>query len=264
MKRLIGLAVLSGLVISSPAQEIFKAKWVGMGVQEFSSTSPINRFSISGPDASGYVYLKAHSSTSEGDIIQTKWKGTAVQEFSPGEVITGFETSGPDIDGYVCLIAVANDGSRGEILKTRWQGTAVQGYSAPSGEAISGFTVSGPDAAGYITLSAVTAPFGISEKFDQGKEPPLVFAFNPITPNPAWGCAQISYSIAKSSEVNLQVYDCSGRLVKRLVDDIQEPGRYNLKWLGTDDKGRKVGAGIYFVKLDAGDFRAVKKIVVIK
>ncbi len=262
MHRFVTYAVLSIVILPVSAQEIFRTKWQGMGLEEFSSTNSINQFSVSGPDAQGYVYLKAHSSTGSGDIIKTKWQGTAVQDFAPGSgTITGFQTTGPDFEGYVYLIAVASTGSTKEILKTKWQGSAVQDYAAPAGNAISGFTVSGPDASGYVTLSAATGTIGIGEKFGQNLEIPLVFTLNPITPNPCIGSAQISYSIAKPTKVNIHIYDCSGRLVKKLVDQSQKPGRYSLRWSGADDQGSDAGSGVYFVKMETGDFKAVRKIV---
>jgi len=260
--RYILLTMMSGIFLSITAQEVFRSKWQGIAVQDFVSASSINQFSVSGPDGAGYVYLKAHSSTGSADIIRTKWQGTAVQDFAPGSgAIVGFEASGPDFEGYVTLTAVASDASTRDIFRTKWQGTAVQAFTAPSGNAISGFTVSGPDAGGYVTLTAVTAPIGIGEKFDKGREMPLIFALNPITPNPSFGHVQISYSIAKPSKVNLQVYDTSGRLVRTVISENQEPGRYQYSWLGRDDHGRKVGVGVYFAKLDAGNFHAVKKLV---
>jgi len=263
MRRFILFALAAGLILPVSAQEIFRTQWLGMSVQAFSGTGSINRFSVTGPDGSGYVYLNAHSGTGSGDIIRTKWQGTAVQDFSPGRPIVGFETSGPDFEGYVTLTAVASDASKRDILRTRWLGTAVQAYSAPAGHAISGFTVSGPDAGGYVTLSAVSAPTGIEEKFDTDRQTPLVFALNPITPSPSFGQTRISYSIARPSEVTLLVYSATGQLVRTIVDESQKPGRYQFSWQGADDQGKKVGAGVYFVRLDADVNRATKKIILV-
>lgn len=265
------LAIIAGLlavlVLPVSSQEIFKAKWKGTGIQAFSGTSSVTQFrAYYVADGLGYVYLKAYTGTDSGDIIRTRWQGVAVQGFAPGSgAIVGFETSGPDFEGYVTLTAVGSGGQKGEILKTRWAGNAVQGFSAPAGEAINGFTATGPDAQGYMTLGVVTGPVGIGEKqYDESRTTPLVFALNPITPNPSFGPARISYSIPKPTLVNLFVYDCTGRMVKTLVAGVKTPGRYSLVWQGTDDQGRKVGTGIYFVKMNAGEFKAVKKMIVVK
>jgi hypothetical protein len=40
-----------------------------------------------------------------------------------------------------------------------------------------------------------------------------------------------------------------------------KPGRYTTTWAGTDQKGRRLAAGIYFCALDAGDKRLTRKVV---
>ena len=264
MKRLLLVVLLSGILTLATGQEIFRSKWLGISVQDFSSTSSINRFSVTGPDGSGYVYLTAHSSTGSGDIVRTKWQGTAVQDFSPDRPIVGFETSGPDFEGYVTLTAVASDASKRDILRSKWLGTAVQAYSAPSGQAISGFAVSGPDPSGYVTLSVLTAPIGVEEEFDRGVRIPRSYALNSISPNPFFGQTKISYSIPRPSLVTLMVYDCTGRIVKKILKAEQEAGIYNCAWQATDEQGRRTGAGIYFLKMEAGEYKAVKKMVVVR
>lgn len=265
MKYLITLIMLGGMALPVLPQQIFKTRLEGMAVQIFSDSEPINSFTVSGPDAQGYVYLKAHSGINSGDILRTKWQGTAVQEFSLPEAsyVTGFEVSEPDADGYVYLIAVGSNGDKGEILKTKWQGTAVQEYSPPPEEEIRAFNVSSPDAEGYVYLIAA-AEVGIEEEKTPHWIEPLSFALKEITPNPCFGPTKISFSIARLSKVNIQIYDCSGRLIKRLIDEEKNPGKYDLIWSGTDSKGRKVSAGIYFIKMDAGTFRAIRKVVVIR
>ena len=263
MKRLLVLGFLCGLGLSASAQEIFRTRWQGVGVQSFSSTTSINRFSVSGPDDSGYVNLKAHSITGSRNIIRTMWQGTAVQEFTPGASITGFETSGPDFEGYVTLTAVALGGAKQDILRTRWQGTAVQPFSAPSGHSVLGFSVSGPDPDGYVVLSAVTAPIGVAEPADPGRLP-RQFALNSILPNPGPGSTRIAYSIPKTGPVTFSMYDCSGKLVAEVFDGEKKPGFHHLDWTGTDSRGNRVGTGVYFITMNAGGFKATSKIVVVR
>lgn len=264
MKYLITILMI-GMVLPIFPQQIFKTKLQGMAVQRFGGSGLINGFSVSGPDAGGYVYLAAHSGINSGYILKTKWQGSAVQEFSlpEGSYVTGFEVSGPDGNGYVYLVAVGSSGERGEILKTKWQGTAVQAYSASSGEEIRAFNVLGPDASGYVYLIAATE-IGIEEENPRGWIEPLSFAMGEITPNPCFGNTEISYSIAKLSKVSLRIYDCSGRLINKLVDEEKKPGRYDLAWPGTDSKGGRVSAGVYFVEMKADKFRAVRKIIMVR
>jgi flagellar hook assembly protein FlgD len=59
----------------------------------------------------------------------------------------------------------------------------------------------------------------------------------------------------------MNIYDVTGRLVRTLVNELQKPGYYRVLWDGKDDLGKAVASGIYFYRIEAGDFTAVKKIV---
>jgi flagellar hook assembly protein FlgD len=61
--------------------------------------------------------------------------------------------------------------------------------------------------------------------------------------------------------VALEVFDLSGRFARTLVSRIQKPGAYSAHWDGTDDRGRKLPSGVYFVRLVAGEFRTACKLL---
>ena len=64
------------------------------------------------------------------------------------------------------------------------------------------------------------------------------------------------------SVVELQIYDVAGRVVQTLRrHEREEAGQYRLAWDGLDDRGNRVGAGIYFYRLTAGRFTDVRRVV---
>lgn len=69
----------------------------------------------------------------------------------------------------------------------------------------------------------------------------------------------ITYQIPKSSLVKLSIYDIDGRLVKTLVNEQKNAGYYSVKW-----NAEEVSSGIYFYRIDAGEFSSVKKCLVVK
>lgn len=80
------------------SQDIIKSCWKGIGFQEvyFSSGEWLKGFQISGPDVSGYVYLKAVGNKGTvKELLRAKWKGVAVQGYtgSLNKWITGFKAS---------------------------------------------------------------------------------------------------------------------------------------------------------------------------
>jgi hypothetical protein len=85
-------------------------------------------------------------------------------------------------------------------------------------------------------------------------------------PNPFNPGTEIIYVIEERTRVTLSVYSVSGKLIKTLVDEIQEPcpGGHRILWNGTDMRGRKVASGVYFCRMRAGRHVESKKLVVLK
>jgi len=112
------------------------------------------------------------------------------------------------------------------------------------------------------SLCKTISIIGIEEEFAVRK--PLSFALFQNTPNPLRNYADIRYQLAEGARVSLSVYDAVGRLVATLVDEEKMPGDYSVRWSGKADSGDEVQNGIYFYRLDAGDFRSTLKLAVVR
>jgi subtilisin family serine protease len=64
--------------------------------------------------------------------------------------------------------------------------------------------------------------------------------------------------------MTLDVYDVSGRHVRRLFNDWRGPGEFAVDWNGTDDRGVAVSSGVYYYRLSVGAHSASKKLVLIR
>ena len=62
------------------------------------------------------------------------------------------------------------------------------------------------------------------------------------------GESKVLLGIAQAGRVQVNVYDVAGRKVRKLADRIFPAGEQTLVWDGTDDGGRKVPRGVYFVR----------------
>lgn len=69
-------------------------------------------------------------------------------------------------------------------------------------------------------------------------------------PNPFSGSTIIEYDLARSGQARVAVYDVRGVLVKLLWQGLRAPGRYEAAWEGTNDRGERVGPGVYFCSLE--------------
>jgi len=83
-------------------------------------------------------------------------------------------------------------------------------------------------------------------------------------PNPFSQSTDITYSIPQPGKVLLKIYDVMGRSIKTLVNAKVAAGIYNIQWNVNDEKGQAVPAGVYFLRMEAGDYLEAKKFSVIK
>ncbi|MFA5032813.1 MAG: C25 family cysteine peptidase [bacterium] len=109
-------------------------------------------------------------------------------------------------------------------------------------------------------------PFDTSEISVEEKQQLFCFKLLQNTPNPVREKTSIQYCVGElTSKVKLNIYDASGRLTKTLIDNSNvKPGNYTIRWEGINNNGKKVASGIYFYKLETDNFKATKKLVLIK
>jgi len=86
------------------------------------------------------------------------------------------------------------------------------------------------------------------------------WALAPCAPNPFSRETAISFSVKKESRVSIRVFDVEGRTVARLADESRPAGRHQIVW--TPD--RDLAPGLYFCELRADEFRAVRKVLVVR
>jgi hypothetical protein len=90
-------------------------------------------------------------------------------------------------------------------------------------------------------------------------EGPVSFSLQQNYPNPFNPVTLIKYSIPKQDLVSVKVFDATGQEVASLMHEVQEPGSYTVTF-----DGSTLSSGVYFYRIIAGDFNAVKKMSLIK
>jgi HYDIN/CFA65/VesB-like, Ig-like domain/Secretion system C-terminal sorting domain/PQQ-like domain len=78
-------------------------------------------------------------------------------------------------------------------------------------------------------------------------------------PNPFNPVTKIKFDIPKSSHVKLRIFDILGREVAVLADENLKPGKYERLW-----NASMFASGVYFYEIDAGEYREVKKMILVK
>jgi len=90
-------------------------------------------------------------------------------------------------------------------------------------------------------------------------EVPKVFALEQNYPNPFNPATTIKYSVPADGKVTLNIYNVLGEQVAQIINQVQKAGSYE-----TVFDASKLSSGIYFYKLEAGSFNAVKKMILMK
>jgi len=105
----------------------------------------------------------------------------------------------------------------------------------------------------------LTDPVQVNVVTSVAETQPLAFALQQNYPNPFNPATTIGFSMPKSGNVKLQVYNLRGQIVATLVDEERVAGEYSVEWTPRD-----VASGMYIYRLRAGNFVETKKLVLLK
>jgi len=93
---------------------------------------------------------------------------------------------------------------------------------------------------------------------------PVEFALHPNYPNPFNPTTTIGYDLPVNAKVNIAIYELLGKQVTTLVNETQLAGTKSIIWDATDATGTAVTSGVYFYRLQAGNFQKTGKMVLLK
>ena len=156
-----------------------------------------------------------------------------------GEAVSAFENSAGDIIGVSNEVA----SSGGKTV-----------YLASPFETISRFEDQ------YELLKNILIYFDITVGLENEQNVmPKSTVLSQNYPNPFNPVTVIEYTLQKSIRVTFVIFNLSGKEVSRLVDAEQSAGNHKIIWDASN-----VASGIYFYRLQAGDFVQTKKMVLLK
>lgn len=207
-----------------------------------SSTAPADVDSVFDADSLSFEVTTlepaAHS-------IALAWKVDAVPQ--PGTANTFVLHGGPLAPGTHTVVATAHD-------PTSYVRTDPPGLTDPDGLLTETRTW-------YVekVLVASVPPFA-------GRGPRLVL--HASVPNPVTGAARLRFELRAPAgdrlPVRLALHAVDGRRVRLLEDRALPAGVYERPWDGSDEAGRPVRAGVYFLSASAGGAHATRRVVVVR
>jgi hypothetical protein len=90
------------------------------------------------------------------------------------------------------------------------------------------------------------------------------YVLRQAVPNPFTGMTDIGFSLPADADVDLSVFDASGRVVRTLANATMPAGSHTVAWDGRDESGVQAPAGIYFYRMQAGQFDAIRKLILVR
>jgi hypothetical protein len=93
---------------------------------------------------------------------------------------------------------------------------------------------------------------------------PASYALGPLFPNPFGSELRIRFALPRSEQVEIEVFDVAGRRVRRILSRILEAGIHEVRWDGSGERSSRPGSGIYFCRMKAGPFSAIRRVVLVR
>lgn len=181
--------------------------------------------------------------------------------------VTGFSYSGQDDStSDMMTICYAPDGQ--VVWQDRYDGLAnardVGTALAIDGQVVyvTGETM-GPDGSSdFVTIRYAPVHSGVREL--NSPSVPTGFHISQNYPNPFNAATVIDFEIPKESEIDIEVFDIGGRVVRRLFNGALPEGQYEAEWNGRDVRGVRAASGIYICRFQTREFTQSLKLVLLK
>ncbi|MBN1755353.1 hypothetical protein JW877_03970 [bacterium] len=112
--------------------------------------------------------------------------------------------------------------------------------------------------------SSIDLPAGNYKLTASMQNLPTAFRITQNYPNPFNAVTAIDYDIPCDTQVRIDVYNLIGEKVNTLIDENQKAGYKHIMWEGTDQNGDMVPSGVYFYRIEAGSFKQINRMVLMK
>ena len=124
--------------------------------------------------------------------------------------------------------------------------------------ALSGLQYAVHQTGNRLTLVVLAPVSGVTETL------PDRFALHGNHPNPFNPPTTFTFAVPRPGFVKLELYDTSGHLVRRLLNEHLDAGEHARRWDGRDDRGRALASGVYLARLGGGAEAITRRITLIR
>ncbi|NIP44541.1 MAG: T9SS type A sorting domain-containing protein [candidate division Zixibacteria bacterium] len=170
--------------------------------------------------------------------------GTNTQIYNTSGETNGIHLSSRDLDNGTFLWTAPQAGT-GEVT------LYIAGHQGAT---------SGPNT--DLTLSS--SEMATDAEDDEFLAVPDDYSLNGNYPNPFNPTTSIQFDLPRQSHVTIEIFNLLGQKVARLTDEEYPAGSHKVIWNGMSSNGQSVSSGIYFYRMEAGEFIETKKMLLLK
>ena len=240
----------------NPIHEKVLAGGRGVLMTEVHSTTG-SMFVLLGRDGTGIKHFYAGPKLPFAQLWSNRtipaWELMIVDEDTPGHAATGGKYDGIYYGSHIGL----EDGL--------YENTAAAGEDSPAGACCG--EGKGPGTLWHIGFDHATGRMGagvtaVEEVAAAGI--PSSYSLSDAYPNPFNPETTIEFNVPVDDFVKIDVFNTAGQLVASMVDDDLSAGSYKATWDATDKAGSQVSSGVYFYRMQAGDFTDTRSMTLLK
>jgi WD40 repeat protein len=112
--------------------------------------------------------------------------------------------------------------------------------------------------------SPVKISAGSSEEISTETILPEGYTLEQNYPNPFNPETEIRFALPEAGQVTVKIFNATGQEVRTLVNGQYEAGVHSVSWNGRDNNGHAVASGVYLYQLQAGSFKQVRKMSLLR
>ena len=118
----------------------------------------------------------------------------------------------------------------------------------------------------YVPYGIFTGTMGVITAVEEAGSAgtPDSYSLSDAYPNPFNPETTIEFAVPADGRVRIEVYNVTGQVVASLVDEELSAGSYKMTWAGLTGEGEKVSAGVYFYRMQAGEFTGTRSMTLLK
>jgi methionine-rich copper-binding protein CopC len=207
-----------------------------------------------GQDAKGEIALRDYALPPGGPVegFSARWSTGRIVETYPAVVKEG--------RNFVIDLKAANG-----PLSVSWNIVSKDGKHFMLSDAENGKRMKPVDLSVSGTIASLKS--GINKlvlRIDGGLPIPREYSLGQNYPNPFNPTTQFVVGLPEAAHLEIAVYNVLGQKVATLVDEVRDPGYHTVLWNSTSQDGHSVSSGVYFVRMNAEKFTAVRNVMLMK